>query len=163
CGEAEAVPGRLPVPEEADAVAGLSGVPPRSSSDRQRGDGSSVQDGVHPADEAVGDDLARGDRAMDLGPPGGGAQWSLERGISGVLAIEDIPPDGDSSMYSPGRSLNRRIIRGIGAIAPSEAVPPLSTEVSRSNLLTGPSRNPRQLRRVIWLSEGVPRSEPPIL
>ena len=39
---------------------------------------------------------------------------------------------------------------------------PLSTEVPRSNVLTGPSRNPRQLRGVIWLSEGVIRSDPAI-
>jgi hypothetical protein len=40
---------------------------------------------------------------------------------------------------------------------------PLSTEVSRSNVLTGPSRIYRQLRGVIWLLEGVLRSEPGIL
>jgi hypothetical protein len=39
----------------------------------------------------------------------------------------------------------------------------LSTEVSGANVLTGPSRNLRQLRGVTRLSEGILRSEPVIL
>jgi hypothetical protein len=40
---------------------------------------------------------------------------------------------------------------------------PLSSESSRSNVLIVPFRIPRQLRGVIWLSEGVLPSEPAIL
>src|SRR5262249_9818403 len=62
-------------------------------------------------------------------------------------------------------AIHREIPRGARMVAgevPGSRTP-LSTEVPRSNVLTGPSRKPRQLRGVIWLSEGVPRSEPPIL
>jgi hypothetical protein len=64
-GEAGAVPHRLRLLAQADALPGLSSIPQGSSADRQRGDGSGVQDGVHPADEAVGNDVGPRERSMD--------------------------------------------------------------------------------------------------
>src|SRR5579875_3356233 len=64
-GEAGAVPHGLRLLAEVDALPGLLRLPPGPPADRQRGDGGGVQDAVHPAAEAVGDDVGGGGRAMD--------------------------------------------------------------------------------------------------
>src|SRR5262249_62131684 len=92
--------GRCQLPAEANPLPGLCPLPPRSPADRQRGDGSGVQDGIHATDEAVGDDLEWGDRAADLGPPVDPLKRSLDGSVSSVLTVEDASRDGDSSEYS---------------------------------------------------------------
>src|SRR3982751_2943865 len=55
--EATAVPRGLQLLAEADAVSRLCPLPSGPSANWQRGDGSGVQDGIHPAAETVRDEL----------------------------------------------------------------------------------------------------------
>ena len=93
-------------------------LPPGSPADRQRGDGGGVQDGVHPAAEAVGDDVESGERPVDRRPAGDPLERGLERGVSILPGIEDASRNGDSRDYSEEKALKGRIIAGTGAIAP---------------------------------------------
>ena len=118
-GEAGAVPHGLRLLAEADALAGLPRLPPGSPADRQRGDGGGVQDGVHPAAEAVGDDVESGGRPVDRRPAGDPLERGLERGVSILPGIEGDTRNGDSRDYSEEKDLKGRIIAGTGAIAPA--------------------------------------------
>ena len=118
-GEAGAVPHRLRLLAEADALPGLRRLPPGPPADRQRGDGGGVQDGVHPAAEAVGDDVESGGRPVDRRPAGDPLERGLERGVSILPGIEGDTRNGDSRDYTEGKGLKGRIIAGTGAIAPS--------------------------------------------
>src|SRR5512144_1293594 len=94
-GEAGTIRRRLRLLAEADAVAGLSRLPPGSPADRQRGDGGGVQNGAHPAAEAVRDELEGGERPVDRRPAGGATEGGLERGVSVLPGIEGEGRDGD--------------------------------------------------------------------
>ena len=63
--KAQAVPHRLQLFAEANPLPGLLPIPSGPPADRQRGDGSGVQDGVHPAAETVRDDMETGGRSVD--------------------------------------------------------------------------------------------------
>jgi hypothetical protein len=117
-GQAGAIPHRLRLSAEADALVGLPGLSPGSPADRQRGDGGGVQDGVHPTAEAVGDDVESGERPVDRRPAGDPLERSLERGVSILPGIESDAPNGDSTDYSEEKDLKCRIIAGTGAIPP---------------------------------------------
>ena len=82
---------------------GLPGLSPGPPADRQRGDGGGVQDGVHPAAEAVGDDVESGERPVDRRPSGDPLERGLERGVSILPGIERHS-NGDSRDYSEKKS-----------------------------------------------------------
>src|ERR1039457_1133178 len=63
--EAEAIPHRLQLFAEANSLPGLLPISLGPLADRQRGDRSSVQDGVHPTAETVRDDMETGGRSVD--------------------------------------------------------------------------------------------------
>ena len=112
-----------PSSAEANALVGLPGLSPGPSADRQRGDGGGVQDGVHPAAEAVGDDVESGKWPGDRRPSSDPLERGLERGVSILPGIESDTPNGDSRDYSEEEDLKCRIIAGTGAI------PPVQTDV----------------------------------
>src|SRR5262249_40068290 len=76
-------------------------------------------DGVHPAPEAVGDDLERDERAVDRRPARDSLEWSLERRVPPLPGIEGAYGDGDSREYSRGKGPKCRLIVGTSAIAPN--------------------------------------------
>ena len=117
-GQAGAIPQCLRLLAEADALVGLPGLSPGPSADRQRGDGGGVQDGVHPAAEAVGDDVESGERPVDRRPSSDPLERGLERGVSILPGIESDTPNGDSRDYSEEEDLKCRIIAGTSAIPP---------------------------------------------
>ena len=95
--EAEAIPQRLQLLAEADSFSGLLPIPSGSPADRQRGDRSGVQDGVHPTAETVRDDLETGRRSMDRRPARDPIERPLVSGVSSILASEDASRNGDSA------------------------------------------------------------------
>src|SRR3954451_22298545 len=117
-GQAGTIPQCLRLLAEADALGGLPGLSPGPPADRQRGDGGGVQDGVHPAAEAVGDDVESGERPVDRRPAGDPLEWGLERGVSILPGIESDTPNADSRDYTEAKGLKCRIIAGTGAITP---------------------------------------------
>jgi hypothetical protein len=65
--ETQALPRCLQLLAEADSIAGLLPIPSGSPADRQRGDRSGVQDGVHPS----------GIKPREAGCPGGSGQTTM--------------------------------------------------------------------------------------
>src|SRR3954451_1336897 len=125
-GQAGTIPQCLRLLAEADALVGLPGLSPGPPADRQRGDGGGVQDGVHPAAEAVGDDVESGERPVDRRPASDPLEWGLERGVSILPGIESDTPNADSRDYTEAKGLKCRIIAGTGAITPSrDGDPPI--------------------------------------
>ena len=109
-----------PTPTCGSGCAGsVSRLPSGSPADRQRGNGSGVQDGVHPAAEAVGDDLEGGRGPTDRQPARDPLEWGVERGVSILPGIERDTADGDSRDYSEEEALKGRVIVGTGATAPN--------------------------------------------
>jgi hypothetical protein len=89
-----------------------------------------VQDGVHPAAEAVGDELEEGGRAMDHRPASDPRERDLERGVSILPGLEADDPDRDSTDDSEAKGLKGRIIAGNGVIAPT-AIDEILSRTSR--------------------------------
>src|SRR5205823_2941465 len=100
-------------------------------------------DGVHPAAEAVGDDVESGERPVDRRPAGDPLEWGLERGVSILPGIESDTPNADSRDYTEAKGLKCRIIAGTGAITPS----PAKTSGQRERSCPRPSKWSRRFPR----------------
>src|SRR5208283_1913436 len=68
-GQTESLSRGLQLPQHTPRVDGLRRVPPLRSSDRQRRDGSRLQDRLHSALQGVGNDVEAGGWPDDPGPP----------------------------------------------------------------------------------------------
>ncbi len=129
--KAQAVPHRLQLFAEANPLPGLLPIPSGPPADRQRGDGSGVQDGVHPAAETVRDDMETGGRSVDRRSARHPIERPLASSLPSIPAREDASRNGNSGRFPGENAQKGRIINGMGAITP------IREEHDRCGCITG--------------------------
>src|SRR6516164_6394221 len=97
------------------------------TADRQRGDGSGVQSGVHATVQAVGNDVGSRGRRGDPAATPGGTQRRLGAGLQGVPESSALGPTGRPNRQFTANRKGSRLISNAGcdSTPPSHGLPRL--------------------------------------